>query len=159
MANKVITGAIAIIKVNGQAIGKMRGITVNENMTRGDVKGIGEIVSKERPVLSWAGTLSCDFYNIDFSISQIPEAIWRNVQSIQQFIDSVVLQEDGVQVDIYQKIPAEGSPTIGIIEADEKPYCSVKGLYLDTESFNINEGQISGRSQTFTYIYPIIFPQ
>jgi len=155
---KVITGAIAIIKVNGQAIGKMKGIRVNENITRGEVRGIGELIAQEVPPLSWTGTLTCDFYNIDFNISQIPNAIWRSAQTLQQFINSLLLQEDGVQVDIYKKVPVAGSPGYGLIETEEQAYCTVRGLFLDTESFDINEGQISGRNQSFRYIYPIVFP-
>jgi len=154
----VITAPLAVIKVNGIAIGKMKGIRVNEQVQRGNVQGLGTLIPDEKPALSWSGTLSCDFYNIDFNISQIPEAIIRNVQTLNDWSNSVLLQEDGVTVDIYRKVKQPGQPGNGLILAQENLYCTIKGLFLDTESFDINEGQVSGRSQSFQYLFPIIFP-
>lgn len=155
--NKVITAALAIIKVNGEAIGKMRGIRVNENIQRGRIQGLGEFTPQELPALSWSGTVNCDFFNIDFNISSIPGAVVRNAQSLQQWIDSILLQEDGVTIDIYKKVAASGAPGSGIIPSEEQVYASIKGLFLDTEAFDINEGQVSGRNQSFAYMYPITF--
>ena len=156
--NPVITGPLALIKVNGIVIGKMRGIRVNENFQRGNVQGLGSLIPDEKPALMWNGSLSCDFYNIDFSISQIPQAILRQVQTYQEWEDSVVLQLLGVTVDIYRKIPAPGAPTSGLIPSAEKPYAQISGLFLEGEGFDIAEAQVSGRNQSFTYLNPIIYP-
>lgn len=156
--DRVITAPLAIIRVNGIAIGKMKGIRVNEQIQRGNVQGLGQLVPDEKPALSWSGTVSCDFYNIDFSISQIPDAIIRNVNTLQEWSDSVILQEDGVTLDVYRKVKQLGQPGNGLILGQENLYCTIKGLFLDTESFDINEGQVSGRSQSFQYLYPILFP-
>lgn len=156
--DRVITAPLAIIKVNGIAVGKMKGIRVNEQIQRGNVQGLGQLVPDEKPALSWSGTVNCDFYNIDFSKSQLPDAIVRSVQTLQQWSDSVLLQEDGVTVDVYRKVKQSGQPGNGIILGQENIYCTIKGLFLDTESFDINEGQVSGRNQSFQYLFPIIFP-
>lgn len=159
MSTPVLTAPLAIIKVNGIAIGKMRNIRVNESLQRGRVQGIGELTPSELPALSWSGTLSCDFYNIDFKISQIPQAIIREVQTLKEWVDSVVLQEDGVTVDIFRTIAVPGSPKIGKIAGTLVPYATIAGLFLDTENFDIAEGQVSGRNQNFQYLYPITYPQ
>lgn len=156
--NRVITAPLAIIMVDGKAIGKMRGIRVNENIQRGNVQGLGTLIPDEKPALSWSGTVSCDFYNIDFRESQIPNAIVRTVQTIQEWEDSVVLQATGVTLNIYKKIAQPGQPTFGIILSEIEPYVVIRGLFLDTENFDINEGQVSGRNQSFQYLTPIIFP-
>lgn len=159
MADRVITAPLAIVRVRGVAIGKMRGIRVNENLQRGTVQGLGELIPSELPALSWRGTLNCDFYNIDFSKSQIPNAIVRNVQTLKQWSDSVLLQEEGVTVELYRKEKAPGQPTFGLIQGIETPYAIVRGLFLDSESFDITEGSVSGRNQSFQYLFPIIFPK
>lgn len=154
--DKVITGALAVIRVNGVAVGKMKNIRITETVQRGEVRGIGTIVPSELPALTWSGTLTCDFFNIDFSVSQIPGAIYRNLATLQQWVDSIVLQEDGITVDIYKKVTT--GPTSGLIPSQEVPYATIKGLFLNTESFDISEGQISGRNQSFQYLYPIMYP-
>jgi len=155
-AEKVLTGAIAIVRVNGVAIGKMKNIRATETLQRGEVRGIGSITPSELPPLTWAGTLTCDFFNIDFSKSQLPGAIYRNTASLQAFVDSVLLQEDGITVDIFKKVNA-GTNTSGLMTSQEVPYAQIQGLFLNTESFDITEGQISGRNQSFQYIYPIVY--
>ena len=155
----VITGAVAIIRYNGIPIGKMKGISVNENISRGNVQGLGNLISLEKPALSWAGTVSCDMYNVSLKEAQIPDSILRNVQTVQEWIDSVVLQEEGITLDIFQKVPRAGQPKIGLILGEEKPYAKLGGLFLNTQGFDINEGSISGQRQSFDYLFPIIYPQ
>jgi len=166
MANtKVLTGAIGIIKVGNTVIGKMKGIRVTENVQRGEVRGIGTIVPSELPALSWRGTLTCDFFAIDLKQSQIPGAINRDVSaatyntssSTEKWVDQVTLQEVGVQIDIYKKIPLSTNAQTGIITPDEEPYATIKEAFLDSESFDVTEGQISGRNQSFMYKSPILY--
>ena len=139
-------------------VGYMRNIRVHEDLQRGRVQGLETLLPKEFPALSWAGTVSCDFYNIDFSISIIPQAIFRNVQTYTDWMNSIILQQQGVTIDIFQTAPANGAPLIGLIPSQETPYATIGGLYLNSENFDISEGQVSGRNQTFQYLFPIIYP-
>jgi hypothetical protein len=157
MADKVMTAPLAVVMVNNVAIGKMRGIRVNENITRGRVQGLGQLVPDELPALSWAGTVQCDFYNIDFSLSQVPDAIFRNTTTVQQFQDSVTLQEGGVVLQIMKKVRLPNQPPSGLIGGQLINYATINGLFLNSEGFDINEAQISGRNQSFDYLFPIVY--
>lgn len=156
MAEKVLTAPLAIIKVQGIPIGKMKNIRVTETLRRGRVSGIGQLTPDELPALEWTGTLTASFYNIDFRKSQIPNAIIRTVGTLTEWIDSVLLQENGVQVDIFKKVTDSVSPE-GIITSRLDSYATIKELFLDREAFDLAEGQISGRDQDFTYKQPILF--
>lgn len=158
MADRVLTAPLAVIKVQGIAVGKMKNIRLNENVQRGRVSGLGQLTPDELPALSWTGTLTCDFYNIDFVKSQIPDGIKRNAQTLQEWVDNILLSEDGVQVDIFKKVKDIVDPNTNLIKGKLVPYCTVKGLFLDTEGFDISEGQISGRNQSFQYLFPVLFP-
>jgi len=157
-SNQVLHAALAIVKANGVTIGKMRGITVNENFNRAEVRGLGELTPQEVPAISWAGTLTADFYNIDYTKSTIPGAIRRDVQDTKSFVDNVLLNDVGVQVVLYKKVVGEVDPETGLITSAEDVYAVINGLFLDTDNFNINEGQVSGKNQSFRYLYPVIFP-
>lgn len=159
--NRVLTAPLAIIKVNGIAIGKMKGIRVNESIQRGRVSGLGQLTPDELPALAWDGTLTCDFYNVDFKKSMIPNAIDRNVNTLVEWVDNVLLQEDGVQIDIYKKVKdsivPDNTGENNIIKGKLAVYATVQGCFLDAENFDITEGAISGRNQSFKYIFPILF--
>ena len=156
--DKVITGAIAVIMdANQNPIGRMKSIQVTENITRAEVRGLGSLCPVELPATAWgAGTLRCSFFNIDFSKSQVPGAINRRTgNSVEQFEDNITMQEDGVTVVIYKKSSDLIDPVTKNIKASPKVYATVKNLYIDTESFDISDGQVSGRDQSFKYMTPI----
>lgn len=160
MATKVMTAPLAIIKVDGIAVGKMKSIRVNENIRRGRVQGIGELTPSEIPALEWSGSLNAGFYSITFNNQDqlIKTALLRNVNNLQEFVDTVLLQENGIQIDIMKKVRDYQDPNTGIIYPQFELFASIRGAFSTKESFDISEGQISGRDVDFEYITPILFP-
>lgn len=155
----VLTAPLGIIKVNGVTIGKMRNIRINENISRGRVQGVGALTLSELPALSYVGTLTCDSYNVTYKKSAIPDSLNTQVQTVQQFVDSVLLQEEGVEVQLFKKVPKVGQPRKGNIESTEDSIATIRNLFLDSKGMDISEGAISGKNQSFTFTEPIIYPQ
>ena len=155
MANKSLTAPLAIIKHDGISIGKMRNVKVQESFQRGDVKGIGRITPQEKPVIGWSGTLSCEFVLVDFDISTIPSVLNRNVNSVTEFVNALIVNETPVQINLYKKIP-DPDNALGNLE---QPFATINDLLLESDEFSVNEGQVGGKSQSFSYLTPMIFPQ
>lgn len=161
----VLTGAIALVKVNGKAVGKMRGIRANENIRRQPVRGIGTIMPSEQAVTEWEGTLSCDFMEVKFQDTGLPNAIRRDIPVArsqvllgnESFEDQLILDVDGVQVDIFKKVTDLIDPTTGLIRPKLEPYAIIKRVLIESDSFDISDGAISGHSQSFKYLDPVIF--
>lgn len=159
MANQpTLTGSLAIVRVNGTTIGLMKNISATENFQRVDVQGLGTILTSEAPVVSWRGTLQCSFYEIDFSKSMFPNAVRRDVQTSQQFEDQLMLNEDGIQVDIFKKVEDVIDQTTGLIKAKVIPYATIKRVIIESDGFEITEGQVAGHNGQFRYLSPIVFP-
>jgi hypothetical protein len=168
MADKVLTGAIAIIKVNGLAIGKMRDIRINESFRRVRVsKGLGSIFADEFAMVEWAGTISCSFFEINFKKSGINGAIARNFIAgdiLSQvgagvvnpnFEDQIVLDDVGVTIEVFKKVKDIVLPN-GLIVPDAEPYATVRGCFIESDNVNVSEGQIAGRDQSFQYLLPVV---
>lgn len=163
----VLTGAIAIIKVNGNPIGLMRSIRINESTRRVPVRGLGSIIPKEAPVVEWAGSVSCSFFEINYEKSGVPDAIRRDVgvgNAVSQiatgnnqanFEDDLVLRVDGVQLDIYKKLK-DVINSDGLIVPKVKPYAVVGRCLIESDNINIDEGNVSGRDQSFMYLDPVV---
>lgn len=156
MAEKVLTAPLAIIKVAGITVGKMKNIRVTETFRRGRVSGLGELTPCEVPALEWNGTLTCEFYEIRFETTGIPTVIHRIASSLQAFVDDVLLQEDGVDIVIFKKVK-DFVGTDGLIVSQLQEHATVTGAFMDREGIDIAEGQISGHNQDFTYIEPILY--
>lgn len=157
MAEKVLTAPLAVIKVQGVSVGLMKNIRCTENIRRGRVSGIGELTPKELAALEWNGTLTCQLYTIKFEEGGIPSAIKRGAPSLSAWVDNVLLQEDGVDITIYRKKEDGVNATSGLIESELEEYATISGCFIDRESFDISEGQVSGQDQDFSYTTPIMF--
>ncbi len=159
MAEKVMTAPLAKIVKNGVTIGKMKNVRVTETIRRGRVSGIGELTPQELPALEWNGTLNAQFYTIDLKkATNSLDKIGRDGFDVQNYIDNVLLQEEGVDIVFYKKIPDTVDQTTGLVTATkEDEFAQIKGCFIDREGFDITEGQISGKDQDFTYTTPILF--
>jgi hypothetical protein len=155
--DKVMTAPLGILRVNGQVVGKCKNLTLTETIRRGDVVGIGRLAAQEKPALGWNGTLNMGFYLIDFSISPIPGAINRNMNSIKQWQDTLILAENGIQIDVMRKVVASISAT-GVVTSTLVVFASIIGAFCNRETMDITENQMSGRNQDFDYITPILYP-
>ena len=157
----VLTAPLAIIKIGGVPIGKMKDVTITENIQRAPVRGIGELNPLEAPATSWDGTLSCSSYLIDFkkALNALTDAqvVQRNVQTTQEFVDTVLLTDAGVTIDMLQKVTDTTSAT-GIKKGKFESFISVRKLFLTRQSMNLSEGQIGGSNCDFMYLEPAIYP-
>jgi hypothetical protein len=160
----VVTGAIALIKVQGEVIGKMRSVRAQESFRRVKVQGIGTILPSEQAVIEWEGTLNCEFMEVEFSKTGITNAIRRAFPNIisqvangeASFEDQLILDAEGVQVDIFKKV-SDVIDANGVIKPKLKPYASVRNCMIESDGFDISEGSIAGHSQSFKYLSPLTY--
>lgn len=157
-------GAIALIKVGGQVIGKIRNIRGQESIRRTPVRGLGTILPSEQVPTEWDGSCSCDFIEVEFKTTGITDAIRRIFPNIASqvlnggtsFEDQLVLDTDGVQIDIFKKVTDVILPN-GNIRPKLEPYAVIRRALIESEGFDIAEGSIVGHSQSFKYLDPITF--
>lgn len=157
MSDKVMTAPLAVIKVNGQSVGLMKNIRVTENLRRGRVSGLGQLIPSEWPALEWSGSLNCSFYHIRLDKTGLPTALRRDVPSLEAWIDNTLLFENGVDVTIFKKVKDQINAQTGLIEAKFEEFATIQGCFVEREGFDISEGQISGKDQDFQYTTPILY--
>ncbi len=155
---KVFTGALGVIRVNGTPIAKVRNIRWTENVNRGDVRGVGTILTSEAPALTWGGSVSMDFYETDFATTGLPGAIKRFLQTNQDFEDQLLLDYDGIQLDIFKKELDVIDPATGLKKPKAVPYATLRHLLIESDGADLTEGAISGHSQTYRYLGPVLRP-
>lgn len=154
---KVLTAPLAIIKINSTTVGKIRNLRVQEQYQRGDVRGIGALISSEKPILG----INCSFSASSYVISTKKLGtidnpfIKRGVATQEQFVNTVLTQDNGVDIYIMKK----GAKVIqdGVVtEATEENLFVIKNAFLTSQTFNIDEGQISGSDLQGEYLEPIL---
>ena len=155
---KVMTAPLAIIKTKaGVEIGKMKNIRIRETIRRTPVKGLGVLIPSEMPATDWSGSLQCAFYLINLKATGLPLSIHRDTNQVKEFVDSLLLNEDGVDVYLYRKTPKKVDANGIVTETGEEPLAVIRGVLIDSDGFDISEGQIAGRDQSFQYMNPVLY--
>ena len=160
MNDKVLTAPLALIKINGVTVGKIKNLRVQEQYQRGNVMGIGALISQEKPILGIQCSLTCASYVVSIKkLGTIDNPfVLRGATTTDQFVNTVLTQDNGVDIYIMKK----GVKTItnGIVtEASEENLFVIKNAFLTSQSFDIQEGQISGSDMSGEYLEPILGAQ
>lgn len=157
MATKTMTAPLAIIKVQGVAVGKIKTIRCSETVRYGKTVGLGRMNPDEMMPLDWSGTANASAFLIDLRQPVFPGSLNRVAQTADQFFDTLLLNSDGIQIDVLRKIFGSKNAQ-GIILPAYEIVVSLKAMFATRESFDISDGQISGRDVDFEYMTPFLFP-
>ena len=155
---KTLTAPLAIIKINGVAVGKIKNIRVTESYQRGDVKGLGVLIASEKPILTITCSFTTSSYFIDLrKLGTLDNPfIRRGVnQSLTDFVNTILLQDSGTDIYLYRKIASSVVKNI-VISTDEQLIGVIHNAFIDSQNFDITEGQISGSDMSGTYLEPIM---
>ncbi len=160
MADKILHGAIALIKSGGRIIGKMKSVRLQESYQRMEVVGIGTIFASEAPVIKFSGTLTCSAMAISFKKGIIPGAIKRDYANILSQVatggssleDALVLDDRGIDVELYQKTTDVFDAVTGELKPKLIPFAIARQCLIESASLDVSEGGVSGIDQSFKYL-------
>lgn len=152
-----MSAPLAIVKVGGVPIGKMKSIQCTETYRLQPTVGIGNLAPDEITITGWQGSLNCGFFLVDLRDGGIPGAFPMVAQTKEEWQDRLTLNSEGVQIDIMRKEKASVGVG-GLIVPKFVVFASIKGCFGSRFSFDINDGQIGGHNLDFEYITPILFP-
>lgn len=155
--DKVLTAPLALIKINGVTVGKVKNVRLQEQFQRGNVMGIGSLISQEKPILAIQCSFSCSSYVVSVKkLGTIDNPfILRGATTTDQFVNTILTQDNGVDIYVMKK----GVKTIvnGIVtEASEEKLFVIKNVFLTSQSFDVQEGQISGSDMSGEYLEPVL---
>jgi hypothetical protein len=151
-----LTAPLALIKVKGRVVGRMRNIEIRETFRRVPVYGLGEATPLEIPFTQWNGTLSCGFYEIKFDETGIPGAVRRDVASKREFLDNMVLDSEGIDVVLLKRKEESIDPSTSLRKGAWEEHVTVKGCFIEGDSMDLSEGQIAGHNQNFSFRDPVL---
>jgi hypothetical protein len=160
MADKTLTAPLAIIEIGGVAVGKIRSLRVTENVQRGDVKGVGTLISVEKPALAINCTFTASSYFVDIrKLGTIDNPFIRRGtgDSVEIFTNTLLLRDSGVNIHLYRKTEKTYDEATKLVtETGKEKIGVIYNAYMDSQSFDINEGSISGSDLSGSYLDPIL---
>ena len=155
---RTTTAPLAVIKINGYASGYMRNVRVTENIQRAEVRGISNLTIQEVPAVGITCSLTADFFFINLKRPEV-RAVLRRDEGKDALINTLVLGEVPMQIQIFKKVPTETSND-GIVtgvDNEGETLAVIRDYYPDSQSFDISENQVSGTNVSGRYLTPIFF--
>jgi hypothetical protein len=153
--NRTLTAPLVVIKRNGVTVAFNRSFNIQENYQRGSVQGLGSLVDIEVPPVKITCSASFDFYATNFKDSSIKDAINRKAFTLQDFVDNFLFA-DGIQLDVYKKVVGATNAQ-GLKTSDLELIGTIKDMFINSDSLSVSEGSVGSRSQSFSYLTPILF--
>lgn len=158
---KTFSAPLAIIKIDGVAVGKMKNVRLTENIRRAKVTGIGRLNPEELAAVEWSGTLSCSAYTINFNklLNSSNKGTFRGLGNVEAWANALLFHE-GITIEVIQKVKTGNpDPVTGQVTTEQKTFAVVKNAFATRESFDLQEGQLSGRDSEFEYLEPVLFSE
>lgn len=158
---KTLTAPLAIIEINKQAVGKIRNLRIQEQVQRGSVRGLGELLDVEKPIVGMQCTFNCSYALVDLKkMGNVDHPfLIRGVASAQQFVDTLLLQDSGVNIHVYRKIPKTVNDNNVVTETDRDKVGIIYNAYMNSNSIDISDGQIAMSDLSGEYLTPILFEE
>lgn len=158
MAETTFTAPLAIIKIGGVAVGRIKDLQFTENVQRGEVQGIGEVNLQEVPVISTRCTFTASSFLIDLrKFGTIKDPFWpMEAKNFSEMANTFILNEKPVTISIYRK-KAGNINADGIVTslADAERVAVIPNCYMDSKTFSLSDGQIAGKNLSGRYLEPI----
>lgn len=172
MAQETFSAPLAVIRIAGQTIGKIRNLNFTENVQRGEVQGLGEVNLQEAPITSvrcqfQAGTWMITLKNI--GSSTINDPFWPvTAADAQTLLKSIVLGETPVMIEVFKKKRTDASRkqisqgSAGQVLYTGDPLTDLESIgvakdcYINSRSFEISDGAIAGKNISGIYLTPLI---
>lgn len=162
MANKkTLTAPLAIIEIAGKAVGKIRNLRIQEQVQRGSVRGLGELLDVEKPIVGMQCTFNCSYALVELKkMGTIDHPfLVRGVESSQQFVDTLLLQDQGVNIHVYRRVPKTTSDSGVVTETGRDKVGVIYNAYMNSNSIDISDGQIAMSDLSGEYLTPILFQE
>jgi hypothetical protein len=141
----LITGAKALIAINGSVAGYATGIVVQEAIINGRVETLGTVDTREIEPISRIVTGSISFMRI-FNKSVDNEFLTNENTNLVQRSNDILTQPDDFDIIIY---------SVGEAEADAaaNPIYTVKGCKPSSQTIAVDRNSFMGLQVTFDALY------
>lgn len=163
--NETFSAPLAIIRAggNGAAIGKIKNLSFQEQINRANVQGIGVVTLQEVPAV----LINCNFNASTYAINlkkfgTITDPFWPvESASAEQLLNTILLGEVPVQLHVYKRVPSRvpanftAAELLQNSEVSEDTIAIIQDCYLTSKTFEIAEGQVSGKNISGVYLTPV----
>ena len=145
------------IKIGNAVAGYVRNISFTENISRGSVRGLGSLTNQEVPAVALDCQFQVDQFFIDLDRPELKQMINRYA-SVEAFKNSLILGEVAFTITIYAKTINEQDKIAGLVTSineSGKTIANLSPCFINSQSFQLAEGQIAGFNVSGQYLNPV----
>ena len=158
---KTFTAPKAYVTIEGQVAGYIRNISFTENITRQDIRGLGNLYAQEVPAVSAANTFNVDMFFLDFEQPVMKKMLNRYGGS-QALKNTLSLGDLPMSINIYKKLIKStdaGTKLVTAVENAGKEIAILRDCFVDSQNWTLQEGGIASTTASGRYLTPVSFNQ
>lgn len=158
---KTFTAPKAYITIEGQIAGYVRNISFTENITRTEIRGLGNLYAQEVPATSAANTFNLDMFFLDFE-QPVMKKLLNRYGGADALKNTLSLGDLPISINIYKKLIKSVDSTTKLVTSVDtagKEIAILRDCFVDSQNWTLQEGGIASTTASGRYLTPVSFNQ
>lgn len=156
---QTFTAPKAYITIEGQVAGYIRNISFTENITRQDIRGLGNLYPQETPAVSAANTFNLDMFFLDFE-RPVMKKLLNRYGGAEALKNTLAMGDLPLSINIYSKTIKSTDATtklVTTIDPAGKEIAIIRDAFVDSQNWTLQEGGIASSTTSGRYLTPVSF--
>lgn len=149
---------MAYIKIGGETAGFVRNITVQEQINRVDVQGLGSLPIQEIPPVSYRCSATVDQFFLSFK-APVVEAMIHRLGTLQEVLNTLTFAEQGFSIMIYKKLVQnfdDARKMVTQVDPTGQTVALLTPCFIENQNWQLQGQSVSSFNVNIRYLNPII---
>lgn len=155
---QTFSAPMAYIKIGGETAGFVRNITVQEQINRVDVQGLGSLPIQEIPPVSYRCSATVDQFFLSFKAPVI-EAMIHRLGTLQEVLNTLTFAEQGFSIMIYKKLVQNFDDTrkmVTQVDPTGQTVALLTPCFIENQNWQLQGQSVSSFNVNIRYLNPIV---
>lgn len=155
---QTFSAPMAYIKIGGETAGFVRNITVQEQINRVDVQGLGSLPIQEIPPVSYRCSATVDQFFLSFK-APVVEAMIHRLGTLQEVLNTLTFAEQGFSIMIYKKLVQNFDDTrkmVTQVDPTGQTVALLTPCFIENQNWQLQQQNVSAFNVSIRYLNPIV---
>ena len=145
---------MAYIKIGGETAGFVRNITVQEQINRVDVQGLGSLPIQEIPPVSYRCSATVDQFFLSFK-APVVEAMIHRLGTLQEVLDTLTFAEQGFSKKLVQNFD-DARKMVTQVDPTGQTVALLTPCFIENQNWQLQQQSVASYNVNIRYLHPVV---
>lgn len=155
---QTFSAPMAYIKIGNETAGFVRNITVQEQINRVDVQGLGSLPIQEIPPVSYRCSATVDQFFLSFK-APVVEAMIHRLGTLQEVLDTLTFAEQGFSIMIYKKLVQnfdDSRKMVTSVDPTGQTVALLTPCFIENQNWQLQQQSVASYNVNIRYLHPVV---